>query len=252
MTLTTPQWHQRFLQQAQWTRDLRIYVYRELDQFATKSVLDVGCGTGALLDEFYALNRAKVHGLDVNLDFLSFGRQINPKPKLTCGDAHAMPYASNSFDVLICHYFFLWVNDPALVLTEMVRVAKDGAMIIALAEPDYGGRIDFPEPLSVLAEWQQTSLRSQGADPHMGRQLRGLFSQAGLSKIETGVLGGQWKDSPSTEEIASEWMMLVNDLAGFLPNEKLNVFRRLEEAAWERGERVLFVPTFYTLGQVVK
>ena len=52
MSLTTLEWHRRFLQQAQWTGDLRKYLDREIDRAPVKSLLDVGCGTGALLDEF--------------------------------------------------------------------------------------------------------------------------------------------------------------------------------------------------------
>lgn len=252
MTLTTSQWHQRFLQQAEWTWDLRKYIYEIIGQTAAGALLDIGCGTGALLDEFAALPGARVHGLDINLEFLSFSTQSAPGAALTCGDAHAMPYAPHTFDILICHYLFLWLDDPALALREMVRVAKEGAMVIALAEPDYGGRIDYPQSLSVLADWQVRSLRGQGADPHMGRRLQGLFSQAGLVNVETGVLGGQWKGSPPSEEIASEWTMLEKDLEGFLGDEEMEAFRQVEEEAWERGERVLYVPTFYGLGKVVK
>ena len=163
-----------------------------------------------------------------------------------------MPYAANSFDILVCHYFLLWVNDPALVLSEMVRVADHGAVIIALAEPDYGGRIDYPEALSTLGDWQQASLLSQGADAHMGRKLRALFSRAGLERIETGVLGGQWKGPPSAKERDSEWLMLENDLGGFIQEETIEALRESEQAAWEAGERVLYVPTFYAVGRVGK
>lgn len=252
MTLTALQWHQRFLQQAQWTSDLRRYIYREIDQFPVKSILDVGCGTGALLDEFLDFSPTGVHGLDINLEFLSFSRGNNAQAKLTCGDARTMPYAADSFDMLVCHYLLLWVNDPGQVLAEMVRVANAGATIVALAEPDYGGRIDYPEALSTLGDRQKASLRSQGADTHMGRKLRALFSQAGLEGVETGVLGGQWKGPVSPEERASEWSVLANDLEGLIEDEDIEALMDLEAAAWEAGERVLYVPTFYAMGRVGK
>jgi hypothetical protein len=134
----------------------------------------------------------------------------------------------------------------------MVRVTRPGGAVFALAEPDYCGRIDFPEELNHLGKLQTIALRKQGADPCMGRKLAGIFQQAGLVSIETGVLGGQWSAPPDWEAWESEWAMLEADLTQESEISEISDFVRLKDldkAAYEGGQRILFVPTFYAWGR---
>ena len=48
-------WHARFLQQAAWTRDLRTYLFERAGLAQAQRVLEVGCGTGAILSELTTL-----------------------------------------------------------------------------------------------------------------------------------------------------------------------------------------------------
>ena len=120
---------------------------------------------------------------------------------------------------------------------------------MALAEPDYGGRIDHPPILAQLGIWQEAALRGQDADPLIGRKLASLFTSAGIQEIGFGVLGGEWNLPFAEVERQTEWKVLLSDL-GELDKAELRELRRLDEIAWERGERVLYVPTFYAWGQV--
>lgn len=243
-------WHQRFVQQANWTRDLRRHLYSRAGLAEASRAIEIGCGTGALLDEVSASTRAAVHGLDINQGWLTIGRDRLPELRFTVGDAHQLPYRTNCFDLTLCHFFLLWVAEPATVLNELVRITQPGGAVLALAEPDYGGRIDYPQRLAQLGELQCTSLQQQGADPLMGRQLASLFSRAGLHNIETGVLGGQWAGAPQRAERDQEWAVLKADLEGNIETDELDRLHQLDEAAWESGERVLYVPTFYAWGRV--
>ena len=122
--------------------------------------------------------------------------------------------------------------------------------MLVLAEPDYGGRIDYPPELAPLGRWQREALKRQGADPEMGRQLGALLTRAGLQAVETGVLGGQWSAAPAPDAHALEWAVVQSDVREVADPAELQRLRGLDEAAWQRGERVLFVPTFYAWGRV--
>ena len=191
------------------------------------------------------------NGLDINLENLFYARDNQPQNNFIAGDAHLLPFGDNSFDVCLCHFLLLWITTPMIALHEMRRVTRSGGVVMALAEPDYGGRIDYPEELSILGKWQTNSLFQQGADPLIGRKLRTLFAASGLNQIEAGVLGGEWKTaSPSTEQ-ASEWAVIRSDLAR--EPEKLSQLDQLyqiDHYAQEHGERILYVPTFYAWGRV--
>lgn len=246
-------WHDRFLQQAQWTQSLRHYLYRRADLAGAGRVLEVGCGTGAILTELLMQSHGQIYGVDISTPHLDLAARHLPGIFLNCGDAHDLPYPCATFDITLCHFLILWVHDPVKVLKEMGRVTRPGGVVIALAEPDYGGRIDYPSELQILGDWQQTALRQQGADPLIGRRLRALFQQASFIEIEAGLLGGQWSGRPSPEDWEMEWKVLAEDIkitSDPSGTSEINKWQKLDLQAWEQGERILFVPTFYTWGRV--
>ncbi len=209
MPLSQAEWHQRYLQQAQWTRQLRSHFFNKFKLPEKAAILEVGCGTGAVLGE-YAKTQS-TFGLDIDRQALSFCQQINPAIKLTCGDAHMLPFADASFDLTFCHYLLLWLDDPLQALQEMKRVTRPGGWVCAFAEPDYGGRVAHPKALTDLADLQCKSLTRQGAEIGMGRQLNQLFHQCGLREIECGVLAAEW--SENTSQLEGELQMMRTDLA---------------------------------------
>ena len=242
-------WHTRYLQQARWTAQLRAYLFQKAGLAAANHILDLGCGTGALLDALPVKSSATVFGLDLSLSTVQQASIHAPGVSLTCGDGAFLPYADSAFDVVFCHFVLLWTSHPLKVVAEMRRVTRPGGGILALAEPDYGGRVDYPIGLAALGRWQAESLRLQGADPEIGRKLAGIFARAGLKHVETGVMGGEWTHPASSEETNLEWVVLESDLAGHVPFQDIQKMRQLDTAARQKGERVLFVPTFYAWGK---
>lgn len=239
-------WHTRYAQQAKWTRDLRGYIFDKIKLLeGTYRVLEVGCGTGAILSELRS--PILLHGLDINPAALVQCRVHAPAASLIRGNALQLPYSNNSFDVVYCHFLLLWVNDPLQALREMKRVTKTGGYIIAFAEPDYTERVDKPDELIQLGKWQTDSLRKQGADPGFGARLAESFFQAGIQIVETGTIQSVGNEA-SAEEWQIEWAVIESDLAGSVPGEGIQKMKRLDKAARERGERVLHVPTYFAWG----
>ena len=254
MPLTTSEWHQRFTQQTRWTSALRQYIFRQTDLINSERILEVGSGTGAvfsaLQDAFPPEATNNSFGLDINKTFLHFSRNQLPDLFLTQGDGHQLPYHSASFDTVICHFLLLWVQNPGRILEEMVRVTRPGGYVIAFAEPDYGGRIDYPLELKEIGELQTMSLNLQGADTNLGRKLAGFFSKTNLTNIEYGILGGQWDINNLDDENQSEWAMVKDDITGMVTDARLDQLHQLDLSAQSAGERVLYIPTFYAFGQL--
>lgn len=247
-------WHTRYLQQAAWTRPLREHLLSQAALPENASILEVGCGTGAVLEEFIALGN--LYGLDIDPTHLEITKTNVPGSALIQGDAYSLPYPAGAFDLVFCHFLLLWLDDPVEALSEMRRITKPGGLVIAFAEPDYGGRIDYPPELEIIGEMQRESLRRQGAEPLTGRQLGAFFVAAGLPLRETGILGAQRRPTrDAMVESDAEWQVVVEDYArllelGEIPitHAELETLRLLEERSRMSGERVLFVPTFYAVG----
>ena len=246
-SLTPQDQHLRFTQQAHWTGQLRRYLFQKTELISAQRVLEVGCGTGAVLAGLHS--SGTIHGLDLDRTRLIEAANHSPGAVLTCGDASNLPFSTRSFDLTFCHFLLLWVSDPVQVLREMCRVTQLGGNVIAMAEPDYSQRIDHPEALVQLGQWQAASLRQQGADPDLGSKLAGLFIKAGMRIIESRTLQRQGNAPMTPKEWESEWRMIEADLQGMVEDEELQRLKILDQKAWKSRERVLFIPTFYAWGK---
>ncbi len=251
MSLTMDQWHQRYLQQARWTHELRKYLFQKSNLPRASKILDVGCGTGVLENELVNLCPASLFGIDVDVRALAFAHHNAPASTYIAGDGLVLPFHNAIFDICLCHFLLLWVSQAQDIVGEMARVTRPGGYVVALAEPDYGGRIDFPASLSQIGTWQSEALAAQGADPFIGRQIRSIFAKAGLVDIEAGILGAQWLKEASSQEAELEWQVLASDLedsAGF--HDQADELRKIEMTTRKCQERILFVPVFYAIGTV--
>lgn len=250
-SLTTAEWHQRYLQQARWTENLRAYLFEKANLQHASKILDVGCGTGVLEHELYEFTAKRLFAIDIDASALNYARKLASQVDYTHCDCLSLPFVDNAFDITFSHFFLLWIRDVRLAMAEMVRVTRSDGYILALAEPDYGGRIDFPHELSKIGAWQNEALQKQGANPYIGRKLRSVFHEAGLSDIEVGVMGGQWSDDAANRDATLEWEVIHSDLGNhieFLKQAKC--LEALDQSARQNGQRMLFVPTFYAIGKV--
>jgi len=246
--LSLTEWHQRYRQQGEWSKLIQHYLFNQAQLGFDDKILEVGSGTGAILELLSESGYTFLTGVDIDYHSLVFSRQNRFPHLLVQADGYQLPFQTRTFDACLCHYLLLWLEHPINMLSEIRRVTKAGGWVMALAEPDHQSRIDYPPPLDRLGRIQTQALQDQGVDIQMGRKLRSLFQEVGLLKIQSGILSAQW----SSENIGdpTEWFMLEGDLAGVLDEGELSNYMQLNHEAWIEGERVLFVPTFYAMGKV--
>lgn len=225
---------------------MREYFWEKEEIRRGRRILEVGCGSAAVLREWAFA--AAPHGLDLSRSRLREAQVHAPASILVQGDALFLPYAPDTFDLVYCHYFLLWVSDPLQALCEMRRVTRPGGFILALAEPDYSQRVEEPPELLLPAEWQNEALRRRGAEITIGARLAALFAQAGIVLIESGCLAPRPRPALDAAELEAEWQQLRQDLAGSIPEETLRFFDRVEERARLHGERYFYVPTWFAWG----
>jgi len=97
-----------------------------------RRVLDVGCGTGVVAITA-ALKGAKVSGLDLTPVLVERARKNAGIAAVDVdfieGDAEALPYPDNSFDIVLSQFGHMFAPRPSVVVREMLRVLKPGGRI---------------------------------------------------------------------------------------------------------------------------
>lgn len=91
-------------------------------------ILDVGTGTGALLEKLHSLYPdACLTGVDIALNMCL---QTVQKPGFICqavnGDAECLPFRTGVFDLVVSASALQWVGNLSAVLHEMCRVVRPG------------------------------------------------------------------------------------------------------------------------------
>ena len=101
----------------------------ELPDWRDKEILDVGCGTGAILQRLG--NPQKNVGIDLAPEAISFCRQRGLN-NVRQGDIRALPLSNASFDAVICSsvLYHQWVIDLDGALREMKRVLRPGGFLL--------------------------------------------------------------------------------------------------------------------------
>jgi len=242
-------WNLRFSTQAEWTRPLRNFLFNQLGLSKSSQVLEVGSGTGTILRETAGYSHCTPFGIDNDFSRLTINKQLQIDQIISCADVYHLPFSQNTFDYVISHYFLLWLQDPVDALKEISNVLKPNGMVIALAEPDYLGRIEYPKDFEALGNLQIKSLIQQGANAKIGRLLPEILSKTGFVDIQFGISGFQNSIIHFPSSANSEWNVLEDDLLFLDKKPNLGKFKELDLDSRKKGTRVSWVPTFYAFGK---
>jgi len=155
-------------------------------------VLDVGCGTGEissrLLKEF---SPRQIIGFDLSEVNLRRARERFGTPEyeglsFQNGNATAMPFDNNRFDVALCRHMLQAVPEPIAVIREMIRVVKPGGWLYFLAE-DYGMLYFHPTRYDTDEFWREyvwKAAEGAGSNLRQGRTMPAVLSSLKCADIE--------------------------------------------------------------------
>lgn len=238
--------------QAVETAEERMPLYLKVGMKDASMILDVGCGSGIVTRDIAHMTTGKVVGIDESKDMICVAQKVLEQygnVHLHIGRAEDLPFEDNSFDVTSCNLLLMWAQHPANVVKEMARVTKKGGKVLASLEPDYGGKLHYPEHTKVDMIFAGKAIRDKGGDPHIGRKLRCLFVKAGL-KTEVGIGNNRiWscKEDKAYYHHARDFYVNALKNAGLTQQEiddwEFSYLRSLDE-----GIQLNFFPQFYAIG----
>ncbi len=236
--------HEQFVRQAQWTESIRNKIYPQVNLRGAKKVLEVGCGTGVITNEIRKRTQAKITAIDLDKEMLQTAEENVKNVTFKQEEVEKLSMRSNTFDVVLCQYLFLWLSEPEKAISEMSRVCKKKGFVVALAEPDYGGWIEYPD--FQLGRHHMNYLKREGADPFMGRKLRYLFETADL-ETSLGVIAQTWDKKHLLMNIEEEWKRVYS--SKIISEMEYKDMIRMEKEAINENKRTIFMPVFYAIGR---
>ncbi|HTV78319.1 MAG TPA: class I SAM-dependent methyltransferase [Steroidobacteraceae bacterium] len=149
--------------------------------------LDVGCGNGAFTE--LLIRRcapARVCGIDPAAAQLAYARRRDgvQAAQFLEGDAMALPFPADSFDVAVMPLVIFFVPEPARGVAEMARVVRPGGTVAAYTwDMEAGG---FPYQL-LRTQMQELGLAPPAppsVDASRVEALAELWAGAGLTAVQ--------------------------------------------------------------------
>lgn len=201
-----------------------------------QKVLDVGCGTGVVA---VTAGQAGAHtrGIDLTPELLERARNNARLASLDIdfreGDAEALPFDDEVFDVVLSQFGHMFAPRPMVVLAEMLRVLKPGGTIAFATWPpelligsSFGLVSSYMPPLppgvSPPLQWGDVAIVRE----RLGSAVKNIFFDRACMLVPALSVPG-YRDH--IERTAGPMLKLVESLGASDP-ERLAQFRREYDA----------------------
>ena len=130
---SAPSWIKRTGDQGDFSRQyvLDAPMLARVEVALPSDALDVRCGEGRFCRKLKDLGVATV-GLDPVPAMIEAAQCQDNGGQYTLGFAEQLPFADENFDLVVTYLSLLDIDDPAIAISEMVRVLKpNGRVIVA-------------------------------------------------------------------------------------------------------------------------
>jgi ubiquinone/menaquinone biosynthesis C-methylase UbiE len=141
------------------------------------TVLDVACGPGIVACEF-AKHAGQVTGMDITPAMIEQAKKRQNELNLenlawAVGDVVPLPYADNSFSLVITRYSFHHLLAPEKALSEMIRVCRPGGRVMVADVAMEATKSETYDRLEIMRDPSHTHALTH-------EEFAALFQQSGL------------------------------------------------------------------------
>ncbi len=155
-------------------------------------VLDLACGTGAVARLIAPMvgSSGSVIGLELSPAMLAVARKVRPQAGAQIewreGDATALPFTDQSFDLVVCQQGLQFFPDRAAAAREVRRVLAPGGRAVLSIWQSLDHHDLYKALFSAVAGHLGTTAPAVAAPFSFGdgRELRGLFKTAMFGNVE--------------------------------------------------------------------
>lgn len=151
-----------------------------LDRLPFANFLDVGCADGYLLHLVTSLYKVPVVGSELSVRALTRAKELFTVSGIAA-DAHDLPFADNSFELVLCSEVLEHVTDPRKVVAELARVSSRWVILTtpaawSLSEQErHCTHLDSGEPHRHLHLFTEANIRDLFPCPIVVRAARSKF-----------------------------------------------------------------------------
>jgi len=190
-------------------------------------VLEVGCGTGAVLRQVQGFLHpdSELHGVDISEKLLSAAREHSQGSTIHWAHltSHQLPFPGDFFDVVLMHTLLGHVPDTAEMLAEAFRVLRPNGRLL-IFEADHAATTFALPDYAKMRETDHKLVSAIATHPDICRQLPRHLKAAGF-RIE------HHKAHPLSECPRGDfWLSSVKGFARLIP--ALGLLPRAEGEAW--------------------
>lgn len=203
---------------------------------SSHTILDVACGTGVLARAITRRGNGKrISGLDLNPGMLAVASQKNPGIHWQQGNAEALPFEDETFDVVLSQFGLMLFASPKKALEEMKRVLKpDGSIIIAV----------FDSIHNIPAYHMISDLFEQEIGPSVADALRSPFSMGNTEVLqallsEVGLTNAEISTQKEIARFSSPEHMVFSDVKGWFPFAQIQLDDQTIQSIVQKAETVL-------------
>jgi len=199
-------------------------------------VLEIGCGTGAMMRLLARRSdfSGTALGIDQSQPFIEAARRfaadenVSDRVEFRRGDAHNLEFPSEAFDAVIANTVISHVTEPSTVIREMVRVLRPGGSAVVF-DGDYAS-LTYAYPDHAFGHQMDAALMNAVFNnPRIMRELPRMLADLGLR------LASGWGDAVAEigtgsnfPSFAETYVPSIKD-AGVLPREAVDAW-----LAWQR------------------